>query len=144
MSESTPYTDETMAQYFARASAKLQFDQPGRDLAEWLQPADGQLFLDVGSGSGAVSYPASEFVQPSGLVLALDSSIEMLKQQIKSDVVLPVAGSAPELPFQAETFHRIAAAFVISHLADYRKSFSEWFRVLRAKGILGVTTWKIE
>jgi ubiquinone/menaquinone biosynthesis C-methylase UbiE len=128
-----------MARYYAMASGPLQFQQPAHDLVSFLQISAGDTFLDIGSGSGLIAKAAMEV---SRFVTALDSSIEMLRQQQNTGVRRVVA-DAQELPFDADTFDRIAAGFVITHLPDYRKGLKDWKRVLRPGGFLAATAWEV-
>jgi ubiquinone/menaquinone biosynthesis C-methylase UbiE len=137
-----PYSDPQMAKYYANFSAKYQFTQPAKDLAALLNISSGQHILDIGSGSGLIATAASEIVGSSGLVFALDASIEMLKQQ-KMNRVNRVVADAEQLPFAEGVFERIAAGFVISHLSDYSKGLENWVRVLRPGGVLAASAWEI-
>src|SRR5688572_1383615 len=97
MKNKSPYLDSRMAEFYAKASARYQFERPAEDLVKWLKIANGERILDIGSGSGAVASAARKIVGPSGLVVALDASIEMLKQQ--RDVRTRSVACAPDLPF---------------------------------------------
>jgi len=139
--KSTPYSDPTLAEYYAKASAKYQFHQPAHDLVAHLKISPGQRILDVGSGSGLIASGASLVTGSSGFVCALDGSIEMLKQQ-KTNGVIRVVANAQDLPFENDTFDRVAAGFVITHLPDHSQGLSEWTRVLRPNGFLAATVWQ--
>jgi len=136
-----PYLDPTLAKYFAKASSKFQFDQPARDLVALARIGDSQKLLDVGSGTGLIASGASEKIGRTGLVAALDGSIEMLRQQ--PDAIVRIAAKAQELPFENGVFDRITAGFVITHLPDYTKGLSEWLRVLRAGGCMVASAWEV-
>ena len=138
--QKSPYMDSNMARHYAKASGPLQFQQPARDLISFLKVAPGHAFLDIGSGSGLIATFANGATGEAGFVVALDSSIEMLKQQNKQ--VRRIVANAQDLPFDACTFERIAAGFVITHLPDYRKGLKDWKRVLRPGGVLGATVWE--
>jgi ubiquinone/menaquinone biosynthesis C-methylase UbiE len=138
----SPYLDPQLARYYAKASAPHQFIQPARDLVQYLTISAGDKVLDIGSGTGLIASAASEVAGIKGVVFAFDSSLEMLRQQ-RSIRIIRVVGDAQDLPFNNETFDRIAAGFVITHLKDYKKGLSEWTRVLRPGGILAATAWEI-
>jgi ubiquinone/menaquinone biosynthesis C-methylase UbiE len=136
----SPYLNSQMAEFYAKASARHQFERPAEDLVKWLQITHGERILDIGSGSGTVASAASRAVGSSGIVVALDSSMEMLKQQRQSGQRRTVAW-VPRLPFVDDVFDVVSAGFVLSHIADYAMALSQINRVLRPMGRFGVTAW---
>jgi ubiquinone/menaquinone biosynthesis C-methylase UbiE len=134
----TPYMDFMMARYYAEASAKHQFVRPAQDLVAWLEISETDRILDIGSGTGMI---ASAVARMSASVVAIDSSIEMLRQQKPNDRIAKVLADAPQLPFEDQVFDRAAAGFVISHIPDYASALREVLRVLRHKGTFGATAW---
>jgi ubiquinone/menaquinone biosynthesis C-methylase UbiE len=117
------------------------FAQPAADLVVALDIPEGGAVLDVGSGTGAVSVPAQKAVGNGGMVVALDLSSRMLQIQEKKGLGNLLVGTTPGLPFPDETFDRILGSFVISHFADYKTALRDLARVLRSKGMLGVSAW---
>src|SRR5579871_2774492 len=74
-----------MAGVFNRAAATYgqvgpgYFAYFGRRLIEQVGLAPGMRGLDVGTGRGAVLFPAAQAVGPSGSVLGIDLSEEMVR-----------------------------------------------------------------
>ena len=136
----SPYDDPQMAEFYAKASAKHQFERPAEDLVNWLKITTGEKVLDIGSGSGVVASAISRAVGSSGLVVALDTSIEMLKRHQAGAWIRTVA-SVPGLPFTDEVFDVVTAGFVLSHISDYSTALKQINRVLRPKGRFGMTAW---
>ena len=139
--QKSPYLDPKMARHYAKTSGPLQFQRPARDLVSFLKVATGHAVLDIGSGSGLIARTAAVASGKTGFVVALDSSIEMLRQQRNIEVRRVVA-NAQNLPFDDGMFDRIAAGFVITHLPDYRKGLKDWKRVLLPGGVLAATAWE--
>jgi ubiquinone/menaquinone biosynthesis C-methylase UbiE len=98
----------------------------------------GQSLLDVGAGTGRLT---TVFVSRGAKVTALDVSPAMLNILQKKTLrrVEVVVGNAEELPFLAESFDWVVAAFLVVHLKDPRYFFEEAYRVLRVGGRLLVT-----
>jgi len=140
MRTKSPYLDSQMAEFYAKASARHYFERPAEDLVKLLQITKGEKILDIGSGSGTVASAASRAVGSSGMVVALDSSIEMLKQQLKSGHPRLVA-CVPGLPLVDDVFDVVSAGFVLSHILDYEALLSQINRVLHPMGRIGVTAW---
>lgn len=73
-------------------------------------------------------------------MVALDSSIEMLKRQQGSARIRTVA-CAPDVPFVDDVFEAVTAGFVLTHIQDYAAALVQIIRALRPGGILGATAW---
>lgn len=139
MKTKSPYLDSQMAEYYAKASARHQFKRPAEDLVKWSKIARGERILDIGSGSGTVASAAWQAVGSSGLVVALDGSIEMLKRQ-QGNARRTVA-CAPDMPFLDHVFDAVTAGFVITHIPDYATALAQILRMLRPQGRLSATAW---
>jgi ubiquinone/menaquinone biosynthesis C-methylase UbiE len=135
----SPYQDSQMAEFYAKASARHQFERPAEDLVKWLKIAHGETILDIGSGTGTVASAAWRAVGSSGMVVALDSSIEMLKQQ--ESVRMRTVARVPGMPFVDDFFDVVSGGFVLSHIADFSTALAQINRVLRPMGRFGVTAW---
>lgn len=93
--------------------------------------------LDIGAGTGAL---AAVLRERADAVVALDASAEMLRQlRGRYPGFTTVQGDAEALPFPAETFDRIGAARLLSHLDDPGDLFRECARVSRLGSALVVT-----
>ncbi|MEK7624732.1 MAG: methyltransferase domain-containing protein [Patescibacteria group bacterium] len=107
----------------------------------------GRKILDVGAGTGRLAIELSKL---GAEVTALDVSEEMLKELKRKNSarggsalggknIVTIVGDAESLPFRAETFDIVVAAFLIVHLKDPRSFFDEAYRVLKSGGIFLVT-----
>jgi len=100
----------------------------------------GMKVLDVAIGTGAVARGAVQLVGPTGSVIGVDPSPNMLKQaRIHFDG--PVSrGIAEQLPFKDDHFDFVTMGIALRHVSDLVATFSEYFRVLKPGG----TMWILE
>ncbi len=102
----------------------------------------GVAHLDIGSGTGLCASIAQEIVGPSGRVVALDPSPEMLAVARQRGVRETVIADAESLPFEDRSFDSISMCYMLRHIDDLSIAFTEARRVLRPGGkilILEVT-----
>ena len=92
----------------------------------------GQLVLDVGAGTGAVS---QRLVAAGAQALAVDASWPMLAHQAASRPPA-VVGDISRLPLVDDAVDGAAAAFVLNHLADPVAALVELRRVVRPGGFI--------
>jgi demethylmenaquinone methyltransferase/2-methoxy-6-polyprenyl-1,4-benzoquinol methylase len=105
--------------------------------------APGDSILDVGSGTGDLSFAAAEARPGKIKVTGLDFSLQMLRraQQKKGssrhrDTVRLVQGSALFAPFKPAVFDSVVSAFVLRNVSDLPAFFAEAERVLKPGGSL--------
>ncbi len=105
-----------------------------------LMPAE--RVVDVGSGAGFDSFIAAGQVGPTGQVIGVDMTIEMLEKSretasgLGSDHVSFVDGFAEELPVDDGWADAVISNGVINLCADKRAVFDEIHRVLKPGGVL--------
>lgn len=94
----------------------------------------GGYILDLGAGTGRL------IKYLKGKIVAADISEEMLKiMKKKFSKVEIVCADAENLPFKDGSFDLVVAAFLIVHLKNPEKCFSEVYRVLKDGGTFVVT-----
>jgi ubiquinone/menaquinone biosynthesis C-methylase UbiE len=141
MSERDWRAYDSIAPAYARVHAP-HFAVPARDLVELLRIAHGDRVLDVGTGTGVAAWEGALRSGPSGVVVGVDPSVEMLSEgRRQSEGPVYVAATAIDLPFRDGTFDHVTASFVISHFKKYDTALFDMLRVLRPGGRLGVTNW---
>jgi ubiquinone/menaquinone biosynthesis C-methylase UbiE len=119
----------------------------GRRLVELAQLTAGAHVLDVATGRGAVLFPAATQVEPSGRVIGIDLSTEMVRetaaavrsvgwQQIDVQHM-----SAQELRFPEASFDWVLCGFALWFFPQPHRALQEFCRVLKPGGRVGLTTW---
>ena len=130
--------------YSASADGYAEFWSPvirplGRRLLEGLPWDDASRILDVGTGTGALVEDVLSFA-PAARVVGIDRSLGMLARATGARGRL-AAMDAMKLGIRTGTFDMAVMAFVLFHVPDPSGALAEVKRVLRRRGILGLTTW---
>lgn len=138
--EDSPYFDPAAIAVYERVTAPFQFAPPAGDLVAMLRLASDAVVLDVGTGTGVVARAARSALGPTGLIVGVDGSIDMLRCARRATARLAVA-QVPTLPFRDCTFDAVMAGFVVAHFESYEGGLTEMARVCRTNGRLGVSVW---
>jgi arsenite methyltransferase len=108
-----------------------------------LQPlSEGERIVDIGSGAGFDSFVAAHQVGPTGRVIGVDMTEEMLAKSRRTTAGLGLEnvvfrdGLAEDLPVEDGWADAVISNGVINLCADKRAVFSEIYRVLRPSGRL--------
>ncbi|HEV8449816.1 MAG TPA: ubiquinone/menaquinone biosynthesis methyltransferase, partial [Gaiellales bacterium] len=95
----------------------------------------GDAALDVCCGTGDFAVELRRAVGPSGRVVGLDFSPQMLAMaRRKSSAVEWLQGDALAIPFSDGEFAAACIGFGVRNLSDHRRGFSEMARVVRPGG----------
>jgi SAM-dependent methyltransferase len=138
-----------MAALYSRAAPDYvkrgapRFIYTGRRLVELAGVGVGDAVLDLGSGRGAVLFPAADRVRSTGRVVGIDLS-EGMTEQTRSDVVtrnleritLRVM-DVEHMDFADATFTHALGSFVVFFFADIQRALSQIRRVLQPGGVVG-------
>lgn len=95
-------------------------------------PVVGSL-LDVGGGTGRVSYALKNFAE--NLIVA-DLSIDMLSQANEKTGLTSVCTYAEKLPFKDDFFERVLMVDALHHVHNHTETIKELWRVLKPGGTL--------
>lgn len=124
--------------------------QPAAALIQRSGLAAGMHVLEIGCGSGAYTLDAARVVGPHGNVVALDIQANMLRQLQRKLAravfsagcnILPILGSAYELPFADNSFDAIYMVTVLQEIPDRQRALIEARRVLAPGGVLAISEW---
>lgn len=112
-----------------------------KDTMKRMNVQKGKKALDVCCGTADWTIALAEAVGPSGEVVGLDFSQNMLnvgKQKVseaKLDQVNLIHGNAMELPFPDHSFDYVTIGFGLRNVPDYLQVLKEMNRVLKPGGL---------
>jgi len=121
------------------------FAYAGRHLVERIAPKEGGRVLDVAAGRGANLFPAAEAVGARGQVVGIDlasgmvqeTTAEIERRKLSHATMLEM--DAEHLTFPDASFDYVLCSFAIFLFPHLEQALSEFFRVLRLGGKVGVT-----
>jgi demethylmenaquinone methyltransferase/2-methoxy-6-polyprenyl-1,4-benzoquinol methylase len=97
--------------------------------------------LDLGAGTGDLTFAAAKIYRGAGRVIGLDFSLQMLRLAQQKRVRAPhgertwfVLGSALLAPFKDRLFDGVMTGFVLRNVSDLSIFFADAFRVTKAGG----------
>lgn len=105
----------------------------------------GDVILDIGSGSGTDTLIASMLTGPQGKVYGLDMTramLEKLRRNVASmgaKNVVPLEGNAEEIPLPDSSVDVVTSNGVLNLVPDKRRAFAEIARVLKPGGRLQIS-----
>lgn len=132
--------DEVGVEFFKPIAAKLLDAMP---------PVEGERWLDIGCGRGAVLLPVAEKIGQRGLALGIDISPGMVDHARRLALHMGLRNVECEVDdAQAPTtlrgqFDTISSSLVLFFLADPLHALRNWFPLLKEGGRIGVTTFGI-
>lgn len=104
----------------------------------------GETVVDVGSGSGFDSLIASKLVGPTGRVIGIDMTPEMLRKSRQGAEIMGATnvefkeGLAEEIPLPDEFADVVISNGVLNLTVDKIQTLREWRRILKPGGRLQV------
>lgn len=144
---------EKMANLFDKLSDT--YDEVGVDffkpiatkLLEAIPPVDGERWLDIGCGRGAVLLPAAQKIGAHGLALGIDISTGMVEHARHlalhaglRNVECKVDDAQSPTTIRGQ-FDTISSSLVLFFLADPLHALRNWLPLLKPGGRIGVTTF---
>jgi SAM-dependent methyltransferase len=115
----------------------------GEDFLDWLAPADGLRWLDIGCGNGAFTELLVRRCAAS-LVRGIDPSAGQLafaRTRRATQAVAFELGDAMALPYPDRQFDVAVMALVVVFVADPRQGLREMVRVVRPVGTAAAYVW---
>ena len=132
---------DKVAETYDRLAVPHVFAQPAKDLVAMLKLPSSARALDVGAGTGVAALLVLQSAGSGAAVVALDSSLGMLRRARNKGLPWLVAGTVPRLPFPNAVFDGVLANFILSHVPSYQTALLDMVRVLCPGGSLGFSAW---
>jgi demethylmenaquinone methyltransferase/2-methoxy-6-polyprenyl-1,4-benzoquinol methylase len=135
---------EKISDNYDKMNSVISFQQHKRwrqDTMKKMNVQKGKKALDVCCGTADWTIALADAVGPSGEVVGLDFSKNMLKvgEEKVKELNLPqvqlIHGNAMELPFRDNTFDYVTIGFGLRNVPDYLQVLKEMNRVLKPGGI---------
>jgi SAM-dependent methyltransferase len=112
-------------------------------LVEFASVSDGQTVLDIGSGTGALSFAVAA-ASPASRVTGVDPSaayVRYAQSRTTGDRVRFVVGDAQALQLADGAFDRTLSLLVMNFIPDPAKAVKEMIRVTRPGGTITAAVW---
>lgn len=108
----------------------------------------GDEVLDLGTGTGAVALKVAEVTGPSGKVVGVDISPEMVQiarrraeREAAGSAIEFLEGRAEDIPSQDQSFDAVVAGLSFMYVLDREAASKECARVLRGGGRFAAAVW---
>lgn len=127
---------DTYEQYMGRWSRKV-----APLFLEWLNPKDGQTWIDIGCGTGELTALIADKYSPAQLT-GIDPSegyINFAKERIKSANL--EVGNALEIELPDNSIDMAVSGLVLNFVPDQPKAISEMARIVRPDGSVALYVW---
>ncbi|MDX1343489.1 MAG: class I SAM-dependent methyltransferase [Reinekea sp.] len=109
---------------------------------KWLPGSEQATWLDIGCGTGALSYAIQQTQNPSTQT-AIDQSagfVELAQRRLGNKVQCET-GNAMSLPFPDATFDNVVSGLVLNFLPEPETALREMARVTRVGGTVAIYIW---
>lgn len=94
----------------------------------------GGRAVDIGAGTGDLTFALARASAPDAVVVALDLSPRMLALARRRGSVRAVVATADQLPFPDRSLDAVISGFTIRNVGDLRRALAEMRRVVRPGG----------
>lgn len=143
---------DAIAKLFSATSSRHDsvgglFAHFGSRLVEWSGLQPGDHVLDVAAGTGQSLVPAAIRVGDAGRVVGTDLAsgmVDVLRRIIREQALHnadALVADAEQLPFDDGTFDTVLCGFGLFFFPDPGRALAEFRRVLRAGGVLAISTF---
>ena len=114
-----------------------------RQFLKWLELPQGLRWLDIGCGTGALSFAILEHCNPAE-VMGVDPSTGFLRharETLLDNRVTFHPGSAENLPAPLNKFDAAVSGLVLNFTSDPTRAISEASRVVKPGGLCALYVW---
>jgi SAM-dependent methyltransferase len=114
-----------------------------RRFLPWLAVAPAARWLDVGSGTGALSQTILQLAQPRS-VLGVELSaayLALAQQQVQDKRAHFQAGDAQSLPVEDAAYDAVVSGLVLNFLPQPDRAVAEMVRAVREGGLVAAYVW---
>ena len=104
---------------------------------------DGDVVLDVGAGTGALTAALARSA-PSSRIIGIDPSrqyVELAQERHGSARIHFEAGDAQRMQFESASFDRTVSLLVVNFIPDARAALAEMVRVTKPGGTVAGAVW---
>lgn len=118
----------------------------GEIFLDWLRPASGLEWVDVGCGSGAFTELIAQRCSPASIhgIDPAEGLLAFARTRPAAQIATFGDGDAMALPFGDHRFDAAVMALVLFFVPDPPKSVMEMARVVRPGGIISAYLWDFE
>ncbi|MHB8271772.1 class I SAM-dependent methyltransferase [Bradyrhizobium sp.] len=118
----------------------------GEVFLDWLKPAAGLRWIDVGCGNGAFTELLAERCRPAEIqgVDPSEAQLAFARSRHRADIAQFRQGDAMALPFDDNSFDAAAMALVIFFVPNPPAGVAEMARVVRPGGQVVSYAWDVE
>jgi SAM-dependent methyltransferase len=112
-------------------------------LVSFASVSEEDSVLDIGSGTGALTFAISDAV-PSARVTGVDPSsayVRYAQSRASGKRVRFVVGDAHALDISDSTFDKVLSLLMLNFVADREKALREMIRVTKAGGVVAAAVW---
>ena len=94
----------------------------------------GMRVADVATGTGLVADGAIRIIGPTGNLVGIDPSAEMMRRAKELYGIQTVQATAESLPFPDASFDFLSMGYALRHVEDIANTFREFHRVVKPGG----------
>jgi SAM-dependent methyltransferase len=118
----------------------------GEVFLDWLKPASGLHWIDIGCGNGAFTELLAERCAPAGIqgIDPSEAQLAFARSRHTAGIAQFQKGDAMALPFPDNSFDAAVMALVIFFVPDPAAGVAEMARVVRAGGLVASYAWDVE